>query len=650
MKLKITLAKKLAFGYVIILSLVLLTGIIIYNTLRKNRKITEDLINVTAPSFSNINTLYVLINNSKMLIKNWVLIDKLDNTTGKRELKELSLNYYQVKEALDTLSLKWVPGQAEKYTEITKLIEDSLFVYHTKIMNDLKNFEDYNDDTKIISNSMLVEDEGEVMILTNKVLMQLGMLLKDSQKNSKESNIAMLEAFDDLIKDLQISRVFVILLGFTIAFFTIRSIVNPINRLKFTLLDMSKGILPAINEYKRNDEIGEMTEALNEHVLALKRTSEFAKEIGMGNFQTDFEPLGESDTLGNALIDMRTNLKDANTNESIRKKEDDQRNWGTRGLAMFGDILRKNNDSINELSYDIISNLVKYLNANQGGVFIIENENSYNQKDIELHMTAAYAYDRRKFADRIIRYGEGLIGTCYIEKHTIYMTEIPDSYLYVTSGLGKANPRYLLIVPLMVNDNVYGVVEIASFYKLEKYQIEFTEKVAESIATTISSVKINTRTARLLEESKMQGEQLIQQEEEMRQNLEELQATQEESHRKLRELQNQLDQINDYIGVYEFDFEGNITYVNDYFAELFEIESYDMIHSNVSTVITSEKELKTFMESFDDFSKGIRKSGKRIYKHGENIYKMLESYIPKRSEYGDFERVMVFSIKEDEIK
>jgi hypothetical protein len=75
-----------------------------------------------------------------------------------------------------------------------------------------------------------------------------------------------------------------------------------------------------------------------------------------------------------------------------------------------------------------------------------------------------------------------------------------------------------------------------------------------------------------------------------------------------------------------------------------------MIHSNVSTVITSEKELKTFMESFDDFSKGIRKSGKRIYKHGENIYKMLESYIPKRSEYGDFERVMVFSIKEDEIK
>jgi PAS domain-containing protein len=647
MKFKFTITSKLALGYVIVLTLILVTGVIIYNTLSKSRQISQEFIQVTSPSLSELNQMFVLINNSKMLIKNWVYIDKLDNTVGKRELKKLSYQYQQIKEGLDTLSMKWTEAEQHRFQQVTKLIEDSLFQYHVSIMTDLRTFDDYNDNVKIMINAMLVEEDGEVMLLTDKILSQLGMLLKDFQKNSKEKNIGMITMLDKLKKDIEVSYLVVVILGFTISFLTVRSLVRPINKLKYTLLEMSKGVLPAINENIRNDEIGEMTVALNEHVLALKRTSEFAKEIGNGNFQTDFEPLGESDILGNALIDMRKNLKEANKKESIRKKEDDQRNWGTRGLAMFGDILRQNNDNISELSYNIISNLVKYLNANQGGMFVIENENSINIKDIELHMMAAYAYDRRKFADKIVRYGEGLIGTCFVEKHTIYMSEIPDSYLNITSGLGKANPRYLLIVPLMINENVYGVIEIASFYKFEKYQIEFVEKVAESIATTISSVKINTRTARLLEESKIQGEQLIQQEEEMRQNLEELQATQEESHRKLRELQTQLDQVNDYIGVIELDFEGNIIYINDYFAELFEKNAYDIIHSNIGTLITNEKELKQFMENFDDFSKGIRKNGRRIYLHGQNIYKMQESYIPKRSEYGDFERVMIFSIREE---
>lgn len=496
---------------------------------------------------------------------------------------------------------------------------------------------------------MLVEADGEVIILTDRILTKLGRLIRDLEKNSKESNIDMIRALDKLQTNIFVNNILVIILGIIIAFLTITSIVSPINKLKYILFEMSKGILAYSGMRKRNDEIGEMIAALDEHIDALRKTSEFAKEIGEGNFENDFEPLSEQDALGNALIDMRKNLKKANENEELRKKEDEQRNWITQGLAMFGDILRKNNDNIKELSYDIISNLVKYLNANQGGVFIIENESAQSEKDIELHMMAAYAYDRRKFAHKTIRYGEGLVGTCFVEKHTIYMSEIPDSYLNITSGLGKANPRYLLIVPLMVNDEVYGVIEVASFYRLEKHQIEFVEKVAESIATTVSSVKINTRTARLLEESKMQGEQLIQQEEEMRQNLEELQATQEESHRKLHELQNQLDQINDYIGVYELDFEGNITYVNDYFADLFEEKNYNLVSQNISKLITSEEDLKEFMQNFDDFAKGIRKTGIRIYRHDEHSYKMLESYIPKRNEYGDFEKVMVFSIKEEEL-
>lgn len=107
------------------------------------------------------------------------------------------------------------------------------------------------------------------------------------------------------------------------------------------------------------------------------------------------------------------------------------------------------------------------------------------------------------------------------------MTDIPNNYLNVTSGLGEANPRALLIVPLKINDEIYGVIELASFNPFEPFQIEFIENLAEVLPSTIATVKINIQTAKLLRETRIQAEKMLQQEEELRQNLEEMQATQE---------------------------------------------------------------------------------------------------------------------------
>ena len=271
------------------------------------------------------------------------------------------------------------------------------------------------------------------------------------------------------------------------------------------------------------DEIGDMANSLSSMAKGFGENAVFAKNIGDGKYDSEFTSLSENDTLGNALLEMRSNLKKV-------AEDDKKRNWSTSGLAKFGDILRSYTDNFEEFADEIISNLVKYIDANQGALFIIESNDTASDEEY-MELAACYAWDKKKFLEKKIYKGEGLSGQAWIEGDVIYLTEVPNDYVSITSGLGEANPRSVLIVPLKLNDEIHGVIEMASFKEYEEFEVEFVERIAESIASTISSVKVNERTSKLLEESTMMTEQMRAQEEEMRQNMEELQATQEKIQR-----------------------------------------------------------------------------------------------------------------------
>ncbi|MEI7596451.1 MAG: bacteriohemerythrin [Bacteroidota bacterium] len=322
----------------------------------------------------------------------------------------------------------------------------------------------------------------------------------------------------------------VIIISITL-FYIAKSISKPIEMATERLSAVALGNIDESKLLLKNsdDEVGQMVDSVNSLIKGLSKTAVFAGEIGKGNLEALFEPLSNQDTLGNALIEMRSSLVKATHEEEIRKKDDEQRNWSTEGFAKFGEILRQNNDNMEKLSFNIIRNLVEYTGMNQGGLFIY-NDNSREHPFLE--MTSCYAFNRQKFLHKSIEIGEGLVGACYQEGKTIYLTEVPNSYIDITSGLGEANPSCILIVPLKVNDEIFGIIELASFKNIEPHEIEFVEKVGESIASTISSVKVNIRTAQLLEVSQQQSEEMRAQEEEMRQNMEEMHATQEELQRK----------------------------------------------------------------------------------------------------------------------
>lgn len=371
-----------------------------------------------------------------------------------------------------------------------------------------------------------------------------------------------------------IAILIILALAVAIAKFS-NKITSAISKISGYVNALSKGIIPD-EEIKcnTNDELADMAVELNTFAHGLKETTQFASSIGSGNLDTEFKPLSENDLLGNSLLEMRGNLYKSQQEDQKRQREDSLRKWANEGLTQFSEILRQSTSNITDLANNVLKNLIHFLDANQGGLFLY-NDNDKN--DVYLELVSSYAYNQERKKKKKIYLGEGLIGTCAIEKSYVYLTDLPNDYLSITSGLGGANPNCLLIMPLKVEEQIFGVMEIASFKKMEKHEIDFVEKVSESIASTLSIAKINQRTAELLAQSQQQAEEMASQEEEMRQNLEELQATQEESARKEAEMQSILNAVNSSSLVIEYDLTGNITSVNEAFCKTMNLQREQII-------------------------------------------------------------------------
>jgi GAF domain-containing protein len=228
------------------------------------------------------------------------------------------------------------------------------------------------------------------------------------------------------------------------------------------------------------------------------------------------------------------------------KEEDKIRQWRAEGIAKFNEIIRKDIQHIQGFYDEIIAEMVKQVEATQGGLFILNEE---DEDEPFLTMEACYAYERSKYIDKKIYISEGLLGQSFQDKEPLLLTEVPENYVHITSGLGKSLPRCILIVPLKYNQQICGMIELASFKTFQPFHIEFVGRVGEIIASAILSAKINEKTQKLLRETQEQAEQMRAQEEEMRQNMEELHATQEEMQRKQKEIEiaNQRMQANEEI-------------------------------------------------------------------------------------------------------
>ncbi len=380
-----------------------------------------------------------------------------------------------------------------------------------------------------------------------------------------------------------------------------------------------------------------------------EKTLDFTAKLIHNQLDAELDLRDADDPLGEALINLRNNLKNNREEQQKRKMEDDQRNWISAGLATVGDILRRPFDNMEEFSYNIISYLVKYLEANQGGFFLLE-------QDVDevrfFDLKASYAYDRKKFADKRIEWGEGLIGTCALEKESIHMTDLPDGYLEITSGLGLATPDNLLIVPMITQDEVLGIVELASFNTIEKFEISFVESVAERTAMTISSLRSSIRTASLLKESQDQAEVMAQQEDKMRQNMEQLKETQEKAAQQAEKFISFTNSVNHTLIRAEYGTDGTLLYANTKFLhKLGYFSNLEVEGKHISKFI-DDKDREWFDPIWNRLSEGGKHYEgymKHVSKEGQDLWTM-STYTCVRKDDGSVEKILFLAIDDTEQK
>ena len=475
-----TISFRIGLGFGILIVAILVSSYLTNRNIRKINQLNQTLSQTIDPGVDKLHSFYDQVQLSEKLFLHYLLLDK---STESADLENITYLRQEVLPGLTTDLLKlsdyWTTRDQERIAGISSQLMDQIFPMEDSLTYLFVSSNEVPVADSIVTASLFQLSSwyenvyNEISTLSNKLER-----IRNDEKNNIDSTTS--RSWNIII----ILQLIISLAALIIAFFLIRSMVKPVFLFRKALSDMSKGELPESKIPEGNDELGQMAVALNTLIQNLRSLSTFSQEIGKGNYDSEFAPLGENDILGNSLLMMRENLRNAATEESKHREEDEIRNWTTQGIARFSEILREYSNRFEDLTQQVISNLVKYLEANVGGLYLLK-KNQDGETIIDL--VTSYAYDRKKFINKEIAVGEGLVGRCVQESETIFMTDVPADYLKIKSGLGEERPTCLMIAPLKFNEEIIGVVELASLKEFKSHQVEFVERIGTSIASALAS-------------------------------------------------------------------------------------------------------------------------------------------------------------------
>jgi HAMP domain-containing protein/CheY-like chemotaxis protein len=290
------------------------------------------------------------------------------------------------------------------------------------------------------------------------------------------------------------------------------------------------------------DSVNAMANSLT---MQVRNIADVATSVTKGDLtrQITVEAQGELDELKSNINQMIGNLRET----TERNQEQD---WLKTNLAKFSRMMQGQKD-LESVSRLIMSELTPLVSAHHGAFFISDAETGAPA----LRLIASYAYRARKHVANRFMVGEGLVGQAALEKQPILLQNVPDDYIQITSGLGEAPPRNIIVLPILFEGDVKAVIELASFLPFSDIHQTFLDQLTESIGVVLNMIQANMRTEELLEQSQNLTQELQSQSEELRKQQDELKKSNTEleqqakslrqSEELLKEQQEELQQVNE---------------------------------------------------------------------------------------------------------
>ncbi|HON18082.1 MAG TPA: methyl-accepting chemotaxis protein [Salinivirgaceae bacterium] len=291
MSIQLSIKQKLSFGFALIIILFAVASSITFNILSKNAKVNKLQSEQIIPSVTKLTEFYNLISESKMLIKSWVFVEKLNDTPDKLRLREIHQKGFQeVINELNTLSANWDTQYQTIIHQCVENVEKKIIPNQKEIMNLLNTFDSYNDFMVMSEVEMLVDGQGELMQTTNQVLQQLSSLIKQKQSESIVAN-------DEINRSNQFFRAFILfsviiitIIGTLISYVIVRSINSSVKVASQVISELSNGKLTAKFDVKNTDELSKL-------ILDLKKMVDQLENIVGSIIESTESILNTSDDL-----------------------------------------------------------------------------------------------------------------------------------------------------------------------------------------------------------------------------------------------------------------------------------------------------------------------------------------------------------------
>lgn len=353
MAFRFTIGRRISFSFATLIIVSLGLIYYTYDTVSTTIKLNSKIVNIYTPSVKQLDKLNQLLTQSQSYITLWALVQSKDNQQKRKLIELINDEYPEIQKNINKLAFSWEDEDVELLQKIYKET-NFLFQDYGEIMSNLNSFSSYNDPLLYFTSSEMVEDGGEIDFMIKSIKIDLTNLenryYRKSEKIEKELN-------NELQKIQWIIFTIGLLMlvgGIFIAYFTTISITNPVHSLRRVLLGLGVGRFPTDHIKITNDEIGDMSAALNSLVDGMKHTKDFSREVASGNFEYEYTPMSNEDDLGIALLAMRDELKER---ERILEGKVEER---TKEIA-------EQKDKIQEL-YKDVTDSIKYAKRLQNSI------------------------------------------------------------------------------------------------------------------------------------------------------------------------------------------------------------------------------------------------------------------------------------------